>query len=445
MSSSSSSTKIGLCQMLSTNDKNHNRDQVKELFSRAKGKAEFLFLPECCDYVGKNVEETLNLAEPLKGSTVEFYRKLCKENEMWGSFGGIHEISDEHSGKVFNTHIIINSNGELVTMYRKLHLFDVDTPDFKFRESKIVSPGSGVVEPIETPIGKIGLQICYDIRFPECPIWLKQQGAQILTYPSAFSVATGKAHWDILNRSRAIENQCFVISSAQQGKHNEKRSSYGQAIAVSPWGDIIGRCTEELEVQFVEIDVGKIAKIEANMPCFQHRRDNVYSLEIKTADYIKESNCSNESFVFEKYPIDFRTIFLETKHCVAFTNIRCVVPGHVLIATKRIIPRLHQMTVAETKELFTSAKRVAQVLEKHHNARSMTITVQDGEYAGQTVKHVHCHVMPRKPGDFEHNDEIYVRLNEHDQENTEKSSRRTLEEMAEEAEIYRKLLCDEKL
>lgn len=425
--------------MLSTNDKNHNRDQVGELFSRAKGKADFLFLPECCDYVGRNVEETLNLAEPLSGFTVEFYRKICKDYGMWGSFGGIHEISHENSGKVFNTHIIINANGELVALYRKLHLFDVDTPDFKFRESKIVSPGTGIVKPIETPIGRIGLQICYDIRFPECPIWLKKQGAQILTYPSAFSMATGKAHWDILNRSRAIENQCFVISSAQQGKHNEKRSSYGQAIAVSPCGDVIGRCTEELEVQFVEIDVGKIAKIEANMPCFQHRRDNVYSLDIQSVDYMKDSNCSNESFIFEKYPIDPRTIFLKTKHCVAFTNIRCVVPGHVLVATKRIIPRMAQMTDDETKDLFTSTKRVSEVLEKYHDAKSMTITVQDGEHAGQTVKHIHCHVMPRKPGDFEHNDEIYIRLNEHDMANTE-STRRTLEEMAKEAEMYRALL-----
>lgn len=117
------------------------------------------------------------------------------------------------TGKIYNTHVIINSSGEISGIYRKLHLFDVNTPEFKFRESKIVEKGKGVTMPFETPIGKIGMQICYDIRFPEAPIWLKQHGAQIITYPSAFAVSTGKAHWDVLNRSRAIENQCFVISA----------------------------------------------------------------------------------------------------------------------------------------------------------------------------------------------------------------------------------------
>jgi deaminated glutathione amidase len=331
MSSTANNKKIiGLCQMLSSNDKTHNRQQVNELFQRSKGKAEFLFLPECCDYVGCNVEETLRLAEPLTGETVNFYKQLCKDYKMWASFGGIHETSEESKGKLFNTHVIVNSEGEIASIYRKLHLFDVDTPDFKFRESKIIQAGTGVVEPLESPIGKIGLQICYDIRFPESPIWLKKQGAQIITYPSAFAVTTGKAHWDILNRSRAIENQCFIISSAQQGKHNEKRSSYGQAIAVSPWGDIIGRCTQELEVQFVEIDLEKIVKVETNMPCFQHRRNDVYSLDVKTSNYLSHVETKSiKSFVFEKYPVDSRTIFYESENCVAFTNIRCVVPGHV--------------------------------------------------------------------------------------------------------------------
>lgn len=129
---------------------------------------------------------------------------------MWMSFGGIHEVATDEAGKIYNTHIIINSQGEIVQIYRKLHLFDVDTPEFKFRESKIVARGKALSDPVETPIGKIGMLICYDIRFPEASVLLKKRGAQILLYPSAFAVSTGKAHWEILNRSRAIENQCFV-------------------------------------------------------------------------------------------------------------------------------------------------------------------------------------------------------------------------------------------
>jgi deaminated glutathione amidase len=155
---------------------------------------------------------------------------------MWSSFGGIHE-KIEGTSKISNTHIVINSEGEIAGIYRKLHLFDVDTPEFKFRESKVVEGGKAISLPFQTPIGKLGLQICYDIRFCEGASWLKSRGAEIITYPSAFALTTGKAHWDILNRCRAIENQCFIVSAAQQGKHNEKRSSYGQAVVISPWGN----------------------------------------------------------------------------------------------------------------------------------------------------------------------------------------------------------------
>lgn len=205
---------------------------------------------------------------------------------------------------------------------------------------------------------------------------------------------------------------------------------------MSPWGDVLAKCTEDLEVQFVELDLEKITKVERNMPCFSHRRDDVYSIAMKTANSLEPA--SSEPFMFEKYPIDRRTIFYETEFCVAFTNIRCVVPGHVLIATKRNIPRVEKMTEEETKDLFFVACKIAKVLDAYHDAKSTTITVQDGEYAGQTVKHVHCHVMPRKPGDFENNDEIYLRLMEHDS-GTVSEARRPLQEMIEEAQIYKKL------
>lgn len=265
---------------------------------------------------------------------------------------------------------------------------------------------------------------------------MKSRNADIITYPSAFAHTTGKAHWDILNRCRAIENQCYVISAAQQGKHNEKRSSFGQAIAVSPWGEIIAKCTKDLEIQFVEIDLENVKKVEKNMPCFSHRRNDVYSLDFKVDVELADDA---EPYIFEKYPIDRRTIFHETEHTIAFTNIRCVVPGHVLVATKRIVARVEEMTKSETTELFSSATSIAKILEKFYDAKSTTITVQDGPYAGQTVKHVHCHVMPRKPHDFENNDEIYIRLNEHDSEENVTEKRRPLEERINEAAIYRNL------
>jgi deaminated glutathione amidase len=160
---------------------------------------------------------------------------------------------------------------------------------------------------------------------------MKTKGANILTYPSAFAVSTGKAHWEVLQRARAIENQCYVISAAQFGAHNEKRTSYGHAMAVDPLGKIIAECTEELELQIVEIDLEKIAKVESSMPCFQHRRQDIYAIEMKTVDYLKPAE-NQEPFMFEKYPVPRDTIFLETEYCVAFTNIRCVVPGKLKIS-----------------------------------------------------------------------------------------------------------------
>lgn len=153
---------------------------------------------------------------------------------------------------------------------------------------------------------------------------MKKNGANILTYPSAFAVSTGRAHWEVLQRSRAIENQCYVISAAQFGKHNEKRSSYGHAIAVDPFGTVLAECSEELEVKFVEVDLDKIKKIEDNMPCFKHRRQDVYTIDMKPVNYLKKNE---DDFMFEKYPVPRQTIFLETDLCVAFVNIRCVVPG----------------------------------------------------------------------------------------------------------------------
>jgi predicted amidohydrolase/diadenosine tetraphosphate (Ap4A) HIT family hydrolase len=360
------------------------------------------------------------MAEPLNGDTIQFYQKLARDNKMWMSFGGIHEADLDEAGNktnlVRNSHILINDTGNLVATYRKLHLFNVDTPEMKYRESKIVRAGDEIIPPIDTPAGKLGLQICYDIRFGEVSSILRKLGAEILTYPSAFSYSTGKAHWEILNRSRAIENQAFVISAAQIGDHNKKRKSWGHAMIVSPWGEILAECSNELECKVAELDLDEIQKVKNNMPCFEHRRDDVYRLEA-----LKKTPVTNtcDYYLFENNKVFKETIFYETELCYAFTNIRCVVPGHVLVATKRVIPRLSDLSLEETKDFFVTICKVQKVVESYHGAKSATVTVQDGPEAGQTVKHLHCHVMPRKPGDFEDNDEIYVQLQNHDAPNVQ--------------------------
>lgn len=430
-------SRIAICHMRATNKKEDNLKQVEQIVETAKSQqVKIVFLPECCDFVGENSRETIELAEPLTGSTVSAYCKLALSNRIWISCGGIHEsvLSKDGSktNKVYNTHILINDEGKIVAEYRKLHLFDVDTPEKSFRESKVMSAGDVLLTPVQTPVGSIGMQICYDLRFPEASLILRKRGAQILTYPSAFAVSTGKAHWEILLRARAIENQCFVIAPAQIGRHNAKRESYGHGMIVGPWGEILAQCKPtDLDVAIADIDLNNLEKVRQNMPCFEHRRNDVYTLAAISTYHVPSP--VPEKFADFTIPID--TIFYRSEFSFAFTNIRCVVPGHVLVATKRNIPRLKDMTADEITDFFHTVSKIQRCLESIYGTTSSTVTVQDGADAGQTVKHVHCHIMPRKSGDFEHNDQIYIELNRHDHDKTMK--RRPLEEMAAEAQRYR--------
>uniref|UniRef100_A0A1B0D5U6 Uncharacterized protein n=2 Tax=Phlebotomus papatasi TaxID=29031 RepID=A0A1B0D5U6_PHLPP len=323
------SHRVAVCQMQSTNDKDNNFRQVKNLVEKATdGGAKFIFLPECCDFVGENRQETLKLSEPLSGNLIESYKNLARSHNVWLSLGGLHEVPMESSNpptKIYNCHVVINNSGDLVAAYRKLHMFDVDTPEFRFRESEVVAQGPGIVMPIDTPIGSLGLQICYDIRFPEVSGILRSRGAQILTYPSAFAYATGLAHWETLLRCRAIENQCYVIAAAQMGFHNRKRRSYGHAMIVDPWGKILVDCEEkELDVALVDLDLDKVASVRKNMPCEEHRMkcQNIYSrLPLRIHPE------SQGGFSFGGFDIPKETVFYESSHSFAFTNIRCVVPG----------------------------------------------------------------------------------------------------------------------
>ncbi|XP_055530813.1 nitrilase and fragile histidine triad fusion protein NitFhit isoform X2 [Wyeomyia smithii] len=433
--------KIAIAQMRSTNDKQHNLSQVKSIIEKAKSQeAKFVFFPECCDYVGSNREETLKLSEPLTGQTVNEYLRLARDNDLWISFGGVHEaIRDSDTGEgevknIYNTHIVVDNRGTIVGKYRKLHMFNVVTPEFKFRESETVRSGSALVPPIETPIGRLGLQICYDVRFGEASTLLRKQGAEILTYPSAFAVSTGKAHWEVLLRSRAIENQCFVIAAAQIGFHNKKRESYGHAMVVDPWGTVLGEAgQQDLDVVVTTLDYDRMSSVRQNMPCFEHRRDDVYNLSYCNA--MPGVPLQEQKYFFGGIDIPKETIFFSSEHSFAFVNIRCVVPGHVLVTSKRPAFRLPDLTPTEINDFFQTVCKVQKVAEKLYDAKSTTITVQDGPDAGQSVNQVHCHILPRHKGDFSEKRQFYKEFNQHDKD--PKQPRRSLEVMNAEAKKFR--------
>ncbi|XP_033161293.1 nitrilase and fragile histidine triad fusion protein NitFhit [Drosophila mauritiana] len=427
------SATIAVGQMRSTSDKAANLSQVIELVDRAKSQnACMLFLPECCDFVGESRTQTLELSEGLDGELMAQYRELAKCNKIWISLGGVHERNDQ---KIYNAHVLLNEKGELAAVYRKLHMFDVTTKEVRLRESDTVTPGYCLERPVSTPVGQIGLQICYDLRFAETAVLLRKLGANLLTYPSAFTYATGKAHWEILLRARAIETQCFVVAAAQIGWHNQKRQSWGHSMIVSPWGNVLADCGEqELDIGTAEVDLSVLQSLYQTMPCFEHRRNDIYAL---TA-YNVRSKEPTQDRPFATNVVDRRTIFYESEHCFAFTNLRCVVKGHVLVSTKRVTPRLCGLDCAEMADMFTTVCLVQRLLEKIYQTTSATVTVQDGAQAGQTVPHVHFHIMPRRLGDFGHNDQIYVKLDER----AEEKPPRTIEERIEEAQVYRKFLTD---
>ena len=190
-----------------------------------------VFLPECVDFVGEKKDQAFELAEPLDGPLMDKYKALAADSSIWLSLGSLHvRDPDPATKKIHNTHVVIDDQGCVAATYDKVHLFDVDIPTFRIKESDFAVFGDSLKVPIQSPVGKVGLAICYDMRFPELALSLAKSGAEILTYPSAFTVATGYAHWEAILRARAIETQCYVIAAAQVGQHNAKRSSYGHSV-----------------------------------------------------------------------------------------------------------------------------------------------------------------------------------------------------------------------
>lgn len=274
MKNSSNLLKIAVLQLTSTSSVESNFKTICSLISEAaKSEAAIAFLPENFHYM-RTPNEPMSY-EPLTGPTMSSYKDLARNHKIWLSLGGFQEqiIS---SKKFFNTHVVIDNEGEIKGIYRKIHLFDVEIdPTNTVKESQYVEPGEITPVVIDSPIGRMGLSICYDIRFPE--LYRKQaleKNADILTIPAAFLQPTGKAHWEILLRARAIENTCFVIAAAQCGQHNENRKSYGHSMVVDPWGQILLDMKEEVGVGFVELDLMKIEEVRKKLPCLKHAKIN---------------------------------------------------------------------------------------------------------------------------------------------------------------------------
>ncbi|CAF5048563.1 unnamed protein product, partial [Rotaria sp. Silwood1] len=219
----------------------------------------------------------------------------------------------------------------------------------------------------------------------------------------------------ILVRARAIENQCFVVAAAQVGCHNSKRESYGHSLVVDPWGEVLLDMNLDYpSIRTVDIDLDRIDKVREKMPIIQHRRHDLYTLMSPTVIIVGIDDKSEEKIRWGQVEIT--------------TN--------VLLSPIRCVERFCQLNPEEINDLFQCTQLIAGKIEEYYQAKSLSIAIQDGEYAGQTVKHVHVHILPRKPVDFEENDTIYHELAHHDKR---KQGWRQEKEMADEAKILRKL------
>jgi deaminated glutathione amidase len=265
--------RVALCQMRSSEDVEANVVLAERLLrDAADGGADLAALPEVFTYLGSSAGR-VGAAEPIPGPTTDRLSAIARERAMWILGGSVIERDGD---RIHNTSTLFDRDGELVARYRKIHLYDVDLPGQPpFRESATFTPGDQLVTH-ETDVGRVGLSVCYDLRFPELYRGLATMGAEVLCVPAQFQWETGTDHWEVLLRARAIEDQCFVVAPAQWGTFGapEKgRRSYGNSMAVDPWGRVVVRAPDEGDgVWFADLDLAELRAIRERLPALQHRR-----------------------------------------------------------------------------------------------------------------------------------------------------------------------------
>ncbi|KAJ8960385.1 hypothetical protein NQ314_006075 [Rhamnusium bicolor] len=316
----STKCKVAVCQFTATNSKDNNLTIVKKLINNAvQQNATMIFLPEACDYIAIDKDESKAMSEPLNGPLITEYKNIAKDHKIWLSVGGFHERHDETT--VYNCHILIDDDGTIRSMYRKIHLYDVSIPEKNvfLRESDQTTGGSQIEPPINTPAGFLALSIIVD-----------------------------------------------------------------------PWGRILAECPKYTEgtdkdesIAVAEIDTELLLKIRQEMPLLQHRRNDIYSLNLIRKEIVEIND--NNTYNFADKLIPGSHVFYLSKYSYAFTNIRCVVPGHVLISPLRVTPRLLDLSQEEVSDLFQTAVMVQRVMEQEHKVNSTCVCVQDGKFAGQTI------------------------------------------------------------
>ena len=266
-------TRIALFQCTTGIDPSTNAAALAQAVAQAAaGGAEILFTPEMSGLLDRDADRAAKvLREEGEDEVLSAVRDVAKKHSIWVHLGSLAVLVDD--GKVANRSFVIDREGNVRATYDKIHLFDVDLPTGEsWRESNVYSPGKGVVLVNGTPIGKLGLTICYDLRFPGLFARLAESDADVIAVPAAFTVPTGKAHWHVLLRARAIEAGLFVVAAAQVGHHDDGRNTFGHSLVIDPWGEIILDMGEDKGVGFADIDLKRISEVRSRIPALNHRR-----------------------------------------------------------------------------------------------------------------------------------------------------------------------------
>ena len=267
---------IGLVQMNSGGDVRQNLKFAHEQIRKAAQQTiSLLAFPEVFLYLGNSSQEKFKMAQTLEGEIVQSFQHHAACYGISVLIGSIYETVPDFPEHLYNTSILLDRAGEIRGIYRKIHLFDVDAPTLQSLESKYIKPGLNAVV-VDHEIGKIGLSICYDLRFPGLYQHLRDKGAEVIFVPSAFFLQTGINHWFPLLQARAIENQVYIAAPAQWGRHPGDRLSFGNSVLIDPWGTIISCASERVETIVGKIDLDYLHKIRQRMPVVEHRRSKFY-------------------------------------------------------------------------------------------------------------------------------------------------------------------------
>lgn len=261
--------RVAALQMVSTPDPARNLAEADRLIGQAAADgAQLVLLPEYFCFMGHKDTDKLNVREPYGDGPIQrFLADAALRHDVW-VIGGTLPLVAPEDNRVLNTTLVFDTRGEEVARYDKIHLFSFEKGTESFDEARTIRPGIDV-RTFDAPFGRVGLSVCYDLRFPE--LYRRMGDCALMVVPSAFTYTTGRAHWQVLLRARAIENQCYVLAAAQGGEHENGRRTWGHSILIDPWGEVVDVLDEGPGVVAGDIDLERLAAVRASLPAWRHR------------------------------------------------------------------------------------------------------------------------------------------------------------------------------